>query len=412
LFTPILKTGAVAPSLLSRAGAWCLLFGESMPQDAVNASARKILTLFGTRPEVIKLAPVIRELQSSPDRFITCNVSSSQHTDLLAPLIRDFGIRLDHDLKVMQPNQTLSSLASRVLAALDPVLVQEKPDAVLVQGDTTTALAGALAAFYRQIPVGHVEAGLRSGNRDSPFPEEMNRQMITRIATWHFASTVQNQKTLLSEGIPADRVFLTGNPVVDALLDTVERAKPSESVADLLQKTDKLDRILLTTHRRESFGTKMSDNLKVLLEFVRNHTGTTLIFPMHPNPSVSGPAREILGDCERVHLIPPLDYQQFVLMMSKAWLIVSDSGGVQEEAPTLGKALLVLRENTERPEAVEAGTAKLVGQPEQLKKALEEALSPSSWTKNVKSIGNPFGDGTAAAKIVAALGEKLPVVSC
>ncbi len=368
-----------------------------------DARVRKILTLFGTRPEVIKVAPVIRELLGSSDRFITCNVSSSQHTDLLQPLIKDFEIRLDHDLKVMQPNQTLSSLASRVLAALDPILVQEKPDAVLVQGDTTTALAGALAAFHRNIPVGHIEAGLRSGNRDSPFPEEMNRQMISRVATWHFASTTQNQKTLLAEGIPVDRVFLTGNPVVDALLNTVERAKPSAAVTDLLAKTDKLDRILLTTHRRESFGTKMADNLKVLLEFVRNHTGTTLVFPMHPNPSVSGPAKEILGNCDRVHLIDPLDYQQFVLMMSKAWIIVSDSGGVQEEAPTLGKALLVLRENTERPEAVDAGCAKLVGQPWQLKDALEEALTPTSWTRKVKSIGNPFGDGTAAAKIVAAL---------
>jgi UDP-N-acetylglucosamine 2-epimerase (non-hydrolysing) len=380
-----------------------------MPGVSADVPAKKILTLFGTRPEVIKLAPVIRELQSRPDRFITCNVSSSQHTDLLQPLIRDFGIQLDHDLKVMQPSQTLSSLASRVLAALDPVLIAEKPDAVLVQGDTTTALAGALAAFHRQIPVGHVEAGLRSGNRDSPFPEEMNRQMITRIASWHFASTAQNQKTLLAEGIPADRVFLTGNPVVDALLTTVETAKPSPMIAELLAKTDKMDRILLTTHRRESFGTKMSDNLKVLREFVRHHNGTTLIFPMHPNPSVSGPAREILGNCDRVHLIPPLDYQQFVLMMTKAWIIVSDSGGVQEEAPTLGKALLVLRENTERPEAVEAGTAKLVGQPEQLKEALEEALTVTSWTKNVKSIGNPFGDGTAAAKIAEALATGLGI---
>jgi UDP-N-acetylglucosamine 2-epimerase (non-hydrolysing) len=379
--------------------------------NGLNQQSRKILTLFGTRPEVIKLAPVIRVI-AAMDCFVTCNVSSSQHTDLLHPLIRDFGIRLDHDLKVMQPNQTLSSLAARVLAALDPVLVAEKPAAVLVQGDTTTALAGALAAFHRQIPVGHIEAGLRSGNRDSPFPEEMNRRLISRIATWHFAATVQNQHTLINDGIRANQIFLTGNPVVDALLDTLKKVKPSPGMAELLARTDNLDRILLTTHRRESFGERMADNLNVLREFVRNHTGTALIFPMHPNPSVSGPAGQILGGCDRVHLIAPLDYQQFVLMMSKAWLIVSDSGGVQEEAPTLGKPLLVLRENTERPEAIDAGCARLVGQPDQLAAALEEACSTSSWTRNVKSIRNPFGDGNASVKIASALAEQLLVHSC
>jgi UDP-N-acetylglucosamine 2-epimerase (non-hydrolysing) len=363
----------------------------------------KVLTLFGTRPEVIKLAPVIRELESQPDRFTTINVSSSQHTDLLHPLIRDLGLRVDHDLKVMQPNQTLSSLAARVLSNLDPVLVAEKPDIVIVQGDTTTALAGAMGAFHRQIQVGHVEAGLRSGNRNSPFPEEMNRRLISRIATLHFAATTNNQETLLAEGLPAKSVFLTGNTVVDALLHMVDRAEPSETTRQLLIKTEGLDRILLTTHRRESFGDRMSDNLKVLREFVRSHEKTALVFPMHPNPSVSGPAREILSDCERIHLIAPLDYQQFVVMMSRAWIIVSDSGGVQEEAPTLGKALLVLRENTERSEAVDAGCARLVGKPELLADALNEACSPDSWTRKVQSIPNPFGDGSAARKITAAI---------
>jgi UDP-N-acetylglucosamine 2-epimerase (non-hydrolysing) len=361
--------------------------------------AKKILTLFGTRPEVIKLAPVIGALEANPGCFTTVNVSSSQHTDLLHPLIRDFGLRLDHDLKVMQPNQTLSSLAARVLTALDPVLVAEQPDMVLVQGDTTTALAGAMAAFHRHIPVGHVEAGLRSGNSQSPFPEEMNRRLISRIATLHFAATANNRDTLLAEGISPSCVFLTGNTVVDALLQMVDRATPSEAIIDLLHKTHNLDRILLTTHRRESFGDRMSENLKVLREFVRSNPQKALIFPMHPNPSVSGPAREILSDCERIHLIPPLDYQQFVVMMSKAWLIVSDSGGVQEEAPTLGKPLLVLRENTERSEAVDAGCARLVGRPGLLADALVEACSPTSWTKNVMSIANPFGDGTAANQI-------------
>ncbi len=363
----------------------------------------KVLTLFGTRPEVIKLAPVIAALEARPEHFTTVNVSSSQHTDLLHPLIRDFQLRLDHDLKVMQPNQTLSSLSARVLSALDPILVSEKPDLVIVQGDTTTAFAGAMAAFHRHIPVAHVEAGLRSGNALSPFPEEMNRRLISRIAKLHFAATPTNHDTLLHEGISPACVFLTGNTVIDALLMMVERAKPSASTLELLQKTNNLDRILLTTHRRESFGDRMSDNLKVLREFIRSNPQKVLIFPMHPNPSVSGPARELLGDCERIHLIPPLDYQQFVVMMSKAWIIVSDSGGVQEEAPTLGKALLVLRENTERSEAVDAGCAKLVGTPDLLADALKEALKPDSWTGRVKSIANPFGNGTAARQIVDAI---------
>jgi UDP-N-acetylglucosamine 2-epimerase (non-hydrolysing) len=384
-----------------------------MIPDISDGSSKpvKVLTLFGTRPEVIKLAPVIRELESQPDRFTTINVSSSQHTDLLHPLIRDLGLRVDHDLKVMQPNQTLSSLAARVLANLDPVLVEEKPDIVIVQGDTTTALAGAMGAFHRQIQVGHVEAGLRSGNRNSPFPEEMNRRLISRIATLHFAATANNQETLLAEGIAPKSVFLTGNTVVDALLHMVNRAEPSETTKQLLINTEGLDRILLTTHRRESFGDRMSDNLKVLREFVRSHPKTALIFPMHPNPSVSGPAREILSGCERIHLIAPLDYQQFVVMMSKAWIIVSDSGGVQEEAPTLGKALLVLRENTERSEAVDAGCARLVGKPELLADALNEACSQSSWTRKVQSIPNPFGDGSAARKIAGAIAGSFDAVN-
>ena len=362
-------------------------------------NAVRVLTLFGTRPEVIKVSPVISALEAQPESFTTINVSSSQHTDLLQPLIRDFAIRLDHDLKVMQPNQTLSSLSARVLIALDPVLLEEKPDIVLVQGDTTTALAGALAAFHRHIPVGHIEAGLRSGNSQSPFPEEMNRRLISRIAKLHFAATRTNYETLLSEGIDPGCVALTGNTVVDALLKTARTASPTPATQAVLDQVGGKNLILLTTHRRESFGERMSDNLKVLREFVRSHPEASLVFPMHPNPAVSGPAREILGQCERVHLIAPLDYQQFVLMMSRAWLIVSDSGGVQEESPTLGKPLLVLRENTERSEAVDAGCAKLTGTPELLRDALDEACSDNSWIRNVKKIANPFGDGKAAEKI-------------
>jgi UDP-N-acetylglucosamine 2-epimerase (non-hydrolysing) len=372
---------------------------------------RKILTLFGTRPEIIKLAPVMRALQAMPEAFAAINVSSSQHTDLLAPLIQLFGLRLDHDLKVMQPNQTLSSLASRVLAALDPILVDERPDLVLVQGDTTTALAGAMAAFHRGIPVGHVEAGLRSGDPLSPFPEEMNRRLISQVASYHFAATRNNCATLLMEGISNDRVFVTGNPVVDALQEMVEKAEPSPATVELLNQTKGQKRILLTTHRRESFGERMTDNLKILKQFVQSHEDVALIFPVHPNPSVSGPAKAVMGDCNRIHLVPPLDYEQFVAVMSQAWLIVSDSGGVQEEAPTLGKPLLILRENTERPEAVESGCAKLVGWPERLGELLEEACTPGSWIHSVGATGNPFGDGHAADKIISALAEAFGISS-
>jgi UDP-N-acetylglucosamine 2-epimerase (non-hydrolysing) len=374
-----------------------------------NSRARKILTLFGTRPEVIKLAPVIAALSAMPEEFVTLNVSSSQHTDLLRPLIRDFAIRLDHDLNVMKPNQTLSSLAAAVLSALDPILVSEQPDLVLVQGDTTTALAGAMAAFHRKIPVGHVEAGLRSGDPNSPFPEEMNRRLISKIATYHFAATANNRNTLLAEGISPEGIFVTGNPVVDALGEMLERAQASPAIAQLLDATKSFKRILLTTHRRESFGQRMAENLKVLKSFIESHPQTALIFPVHPNPSVSGPARSILGNCDRIHLIAPLDYEQFVFVMSQSWLIVSDSGGVQEEAPSLGKPLLVLRENTERPEAIEAGCAQLVGEGERLADLMEEAIIPGSWIENVAAVANPFGDGHAARRIATAIAESLGV---
>lgn len=382
-----------------------------MPIPAPGKTPKKVLTLFGTRPEAIKLAPVIAALEAAPDSFETVNVCSSQHTDLLRPLINTFSLRIDHDLNVMKPNQTLSGVASAVLSALDAILVAEQPDLLLVQGDTTTAFTGALAAFHRHIPVGHVEAGLRSGNPTSPFPEEMNRRLISQIATYHFAATASNRNTLLGEQIPAEHVFLTGNPVVDALQDMLDRANPSSSTKQLLADTQAHRRILLTTHRRESFGQRMADNLKVLRNFIESHPQTSLIFPVHPNPSVIGPAREILGNCNRIHLAAPLDYEQFVVMMSHAWLIVSDSGGVQEEAPSLGKPLLILRENTERPEAVEAGCARMVKSPTQLRELLEEALTPSSWIHRVAAVANPFGDGQAARRIVTAIAQSLGVAT-
>src|SRR2546428_4577153 len=330
-------------------------------QEPFRTREKKVLTVFGTRPEVIKLAPVIEQLEVQRDVFRTVNVTSAQHTDLLYPFVRMFGIRVDHDLHIMEPNQTPNQVCARVLARLDLILDEERPDLILVPGDPTTAMAGALAGFHRRIPIGHVEAGLRSGNAYSPYPEEMNRRLITRLATYHFAATRRNRATLLSEGVPEDTVFVTGNPVVDALHAMLESAGDSPVVARLLDATSGLKRIVLTTHRRESFVDVMAGNLGALRSFVPSHPDVALLFPVHPNPDVVGPATAILSGHPRIHLIPPLGYEDFIVLLSRAWLLVSDSGGVQEEAPTLGKPVLILRENTERPEAIEAGVARPVG---------------------------------------------------
>jgi UDP-N-acetylglucosamine 2-epimerase (non-hydrolysing) len=369
-------------------------------------SRPKILVLFGTRPEAIKLAPVIHELKKKD--FQTIVVSSSQHKDLLAPFLEILKIEVDYNLQVMTANQTLNQICSRVLAKLDRILNVERPDSILVQGDTTTTLAGALAGFNRKIPVGHVEAGLRSGNLQSPFPEEMNRRLASQIATFHFAATEKNRRNLLAERVPNEKVFVTGNTVVDSLQYILKNFSASEKINRLIEETKGLKRILLTTHRRESFGGAMSENLEVLRDFVEKRKNVCLIFPVHPNPNVRKVTKAILEKQERIFLLEPLDYIDFVALMKKSWLIVSDSGGVQEEAPSLGKPLFVLRENTERPEAVEAKIAKLVGgNPRVLKRMLEENYSVETWIKSVREIKNPFGDGKAAKRIVEILGREL-----
>jgi UDP-N-acetylglucosamine 2-epimerase (non-hydrolysing) len=365
---------------------------------------KRVLSLFGTRPEVIKFSPVIAELERRPDCFETLNIASSQHVELLHPFAREFGIRIDGDLEVMRPGQTPSEVASRVLASLDPILDRERPDLLLVQGDTTTAMAGALAGWHRQVPVGHIEAGLRTGNPASPFPEEMNRTLITRLARFHFAATAHNVETLLAEGVDATSIALTGNPVVDALQASRRSSKLSDSFDDCIAPLAAKKLIVLTTHRRESFGRVMTGNLEVLRDFVEAHEDVALAFPVHPNPNVSNPTRAILGGVSRIHLLDPLGYDDFVHLLASAWLIVSDSGGIQEEAPSLGKALLVLRENTERPEAIDAGVAKLVGgQPERLAEMLEDSYANDAWIQRVSEIPNPFGAGDAGVRIADAI---------
>lgn len=366
----------------------------------------KVLVLFGTRPEVIKLAPVIHELRKK--FFQTIVVSSSQHKQLLKPFLEALEVDVDFDLAVMKRDQSPTEVCSRILAKLDKILASEQPDLILVQGDTTTTLAGALAGFYRRIPVGHVEAGLRSGNAMSPFPEEMNRRVVSQIASFHFAATEKNRRNLLAEDVGSEKIFVTGNPVVDAMKQMLKQMTPSAKIKQLIKSTEGKKRLLVTTHRRESFGPVMTANLRVLRDFVEKRKNVCMFFPVHPNPNVKAAAKEILGKCERIFLIEPLDYGDFLAVMKSAWLIVSDSGGVQEEAPSLGKPLLVLRENTERPEAIRSGVSKLIGNnPGALKKLLEENYDVETWIKSVKEVANPFGDGRSAARIVRVIEEKL-----
>jgi UDP-N-acetylglucosamine 2-epimerase (non-hydrolysing) len=365
-----------------------------------------VLTLFGTRPEVIKLAPVIRALEAKTS-IDTVNVSSSQHTSLLYPFTEVFDVRIDHDLQVMRPNQSPDLVCARVMEALHPILTEKTPNLILVQGDTTTALAGALAGFTHHIPVGHVEAGLRTDDPHSPFPEEMNRRLISRLASLHFAATEKNRQTLIGERVPLSSIFVTGNPVVDALRHILAFPRSPGLVDDVLESTRDCRRIVLTTHRRESLGTVMRENLGVLRRFAEAHDDIAVVFPVHPNPSVVEAAREALANHPRIHLIDPLGYPDFIHLLSQSWLIVSDSGGVQEEAPTLGKPVLILRENTERPEAVECGVARLVGgQPETLARILDEIDNDPSWLEAVAATDNPFGNGDSGPRIASIVADE------
>jgi len=360
----------------------------------------RVAFVFGTRPECIKLAPVIRAV-SQHAGMEPVVISSSQHTDLLTPFLKGFGIRVDHDLSVMRPGQTPSEVLSKVLGALDPILRRERPDLAIVQGDTTTALAGALAAFHAEVPVGHVEAGLRTGDIRAPFPEEMNRRLISRLATYHFAATRLNVETLLREGIAPTAVWQTGNPIVDALQSILENQRPSTSVAQLVATHAGKKIIVLTTHRRESFGKVMIENLRALARFVAARPDCVVVFPVHPNPNVRRAVDEALSGASGIEIVDPLDYADFIHLLSAAWMIVSDSGGVQEEAPSLGKRLIVLRRNTERPEVVQAGIAKLIGDdPVLLENTLKSADSDEYWMAAARAKRQLFGSGQAAQRIV------------
>lgn len=358
----------------------------------------KVLVCLGTRPELIKFAPMIKALEQRGAALVTVN--TGQHTDLLQPLFELFNIRPQHNLESMHAGQSLSLLGSRLLARLDPVLEAEKPDLVLVQGDTASAVMGALAAFNRGILVGHLEAGLRSGNPLSPFPEEMNRRLVGQIAGYHFAATESNRRTLLDEGVAADSIHLVGNTVVDALRHTLATTRPGKTVELMKQWAAGKRLVLVTTHRRENFGETMSQHLRALREFIESEPDLCMIFPVHPNPNVRAAVAAELDHHPRIRLTDPMGYCDFIHLLSGAWLIVSDSGGIQEEATALGKPMIVLRENTERPEAVECGVARLVGEsPERLREMLRMALIDEVWHASASRSRDVFGDGHTAERI-------------
>lgn len=365
---------------------------------------RRVLTVFGTRPEAIKLGPVVAELSRLRSPIRTINVLSGQHRDLVRPFLHAFGMEIAHDLTVMQPSQTPIQTCARILDRLEPVLRDESPDLVLVQGDTSTVLAGALAAFHAHVPVGHVEAGLRSGHATNPFPEEMNRRLVSRLATYHFAATADNRKTLIAEGVGEGNIFLTGNPVVQALDMLREASSPSAAITALIDATRGFRRLVITTHRREHFGDVLAAHLRVFRRFVDIHDDVAVLFPVHPNPEVRGPAEHILGGHPRIHLLGPLDYRDFIALLESAWLIASDSGGVQEEAPSLGKPVLVMRATTERSEALAAGVARLThGDPSVLAEELEALHADDDWVRRTKRVPNPFGSADSGARIAEAI---------
>jgi UDP-N-acetylglucosamine 2-epimerase (non-hydrolysing) len=358
----------------------------------------KVLVCLGTRPELIKFAPMIKALENRGIELSTVN--TGQHTDLLQPLFELFSIRPQHNLEAMVAGQSLNALGSRLLDRLDPVLEAEKPDLVLVQGDTSSAVMGSIAAFNRRIPVGHLEAGLRSGNPLSPFPEEMNRRLVGQIAAYHFAATERNRRTLLEEGVASNSIHLVGNTVVDALRQTLQNTRPGKTVELMQQWAAGKRLVIVTTHRRENFGETMSLHLRALREFIESEPDLCMVFPVHPNPNVRAAVGAELEHHPRIRLTDPMGYCDFVHLLSHAWLIVSDSGGIQEEATALGKPMIVLRENTERPEAVECGVARLVGEsPERLHEMLRTALIDEVWHASASRSRDVFGDGTTADRI-------------
>lgn len=378
---------------------------------------KKILLVFGTRPEAIKMAPLVKKLQQMPEEFHTVVCVTGQHREMLDQVLRLFDITPEYDLNIMKPNQDLYDITSRILLGMRDVLREVQPDIVLVHGDTTTSMAAALAAFYQQIPVGHVEAGLRTGNIYSPWPEEMNRLITGRITTHHFSPTPLAKENLLREHVDEKQIIVTGNTVIDALQMVVERLKNDEQLAnevsakinqmgyDVQRLEGNRRMVLITGHRRENFGEGFLNICHAIKHLAEQYKDVDFVYPMHLNPNVRKPVLEILGEkAENVFLIEPLDYLPFVYMMQHSTLILTDSGGVQEEAPGLGKPVLVMRDTTERPEAVEAGTVLLVGtNRKKIEQGVIMLLDDADTYRRMSEAVNPYGDGKACERIAEAL---------
>jgi UDP-N-acetylglucosamine 2-epimerase (non-hydrolysing) len=374
--------------------------------------------VFGTRPEAIKMAPVIRELRRRPDLFQTRVCVTAQHRQMLDQVLELFGIRADYDLDLMRPGQDLYDVTAGVLLGMRSVLAEAEPDLVLVHGDTTTTMAASLAAFYARIPVGHVEAGLRTGNKQAPFPEEINRRIAGCLCDLHFAPTPKSRDNLLAEGVPAHTIHVTGNTVIDALFMARDKIRSENLGSQIEQKLvtcyPQLEKaftpspltlhpsriILVTGHRRENFGEGFESICHALKEIAQTNRDVEIVYPVHLNPNVQEPVNRILAGCQNIHLIEPQEYLPFIWLMDRSYLIITDSGGVQEEAPSLGKPVLVMRQTTERPEAVEAGTVRLVGTDRaKIVAAARELLDDRDAYESMSRAHNPYGDGKAAERI-------------
>lgn len=371
----------------------------------------KVMVVFGTRPEAIKMAPLVHAIAAHP-KLHAITVVTAQHRQMLDQVLDIFGITPDADLDIMQPGQTLPDLTARIVQSITPVFTEHKPDLVLVHGDTSTTLSTALAAFYARVPIGHVEAGLRTGNMQSPWPEEMNRRLTAPLCSLHFAPTAKSRANLLSEGMNDDSIFVTGNTVIDALLQVDARLKSNaalhKSMLDRFPFLDPGKRLILVTgHRRENFGNGF-ENICQALATVARRDDVQVIYPVHLNPNVQEPVRRHLSGLENVHLIEPLDYLPFVFLMQQAHIILTDSGGVQEEAPSLGKPVLVMRNTTERPEAVDAGTVRLVGTDKaRIVEEVERLLDDPSEYARMSEAHNPYGDGHACERITQAIVSRM-----
>lgn len=366
-----------------------------------QSSRLKVMTVFGTRPEAIKMAPVVHGLASQPDRFEPIVCVTAQHRQMLDQVLRLFDIQPDVDLDIMKPNQDLYQVTTDVLMGLKPVLQEHQPDLVLVHGDTTTSMAASLACFYARIPVGHVEAGLRTFDKYYPFPEEINRVITDSITTLHFAPTERSRQNLLKSRVPERGIYLTGNTVIDALLYTLQKA-PDTPLPVSLDPNKRL--ILVTVHRRENFGEPLQAICRALKTLVESHPDTEMVIPVHPNPNVRDTVQQTLHGVSGIHLIDPVEYEPFCRLMDRSTLILTDSGGVQEEAPSLSKPVLVLRDETERPEAVEMGTVKLVGPHyEAIVTEGSRLLEDPTAYQAMAQAANPYGDGHATQRILDAL---------